>query len=1064
MKMKRNNLRALVPILLVLLTLVATMQSAFAQTVRTIKGIVTDEKAEPLPGASVKVKGTSASSTANVNGQFTINVPENGKVLVVAFVGMVSQEITIGNKTTINVMLRMSSTTLNDIVVVGYGQAKRANLTSAQASISSKELNRTVNTTIEQAIQGRAAGVYVTQNSGQPGGGISVNIRGISTVNGTTQPLWVIDGVQIQQSTDVSSGNTSSSNPLAGINPSDIADVQVLSGPSATAIYGSRATNGVVLVTTKRGKAGDMRIGYNFKTSVQTTPNSLNVMNLREYAQMVKEFHAVAGGETPLEFRDPSLLGNGTDWQKELFNNAPMQNHNVTLSGGTEKTTYYLAGDYLNQKGVSAGSGFNRYSFRLNLDNKPKSWIAFASNIQLSQIKENLTGTQENVIANALQLTPQVPVKNIDGSWGGANETNGANLFAPVNPIAIANLTTNNNTKRELQGGLNATVDLLKGLKFKTSFSTNINYSNSTYFIPAYKIGWAENVSATLQAGANTSTYWNFNQLLEYNRQFGKHNIGLMASHESQESMWKNSTSSRKGFLTNDILDIKAGDGLTASNTGGSSPWGMESYFGRLNYNYKDKYIITSAVRADGSTSFGSDNKWGVFPSISAARRISGEEFFKVPAISDLKLRVETGITGNQGYGYGFLSPLEASTTPTGTGFLVQSYSNPGLKWEETSTNNIGINIGFLKDRFQIEADYYDKKTKNLLMNAPLADYMGSAGAGAIAAPLINLGSMTNKGWSVSFNSTNIQTRNFKWSSNLNVSKNRTKITEFSTDASFVDRTSWWLDNWTQRSAVGQAPWLFRGYIEEGLFQSIDEINDSAVPVDNNGVPLATDPTTGVWVGDVKYKDISGPNGAPDGIIDVNDLTNIGNPWPKMFGGFSNSFSYKGFDLSVLITGTFGNDVYNYIGRVATDPNRINLSRNLLVHAIDYAKPVSDGTGGATLANPGTDVARISYGPNGNYTRLTNKWVEDGSFVRLKNISLTYNLPAALVAKQKFARGARIGFSAQNILTITGYKGYDPEVGSYVGRDVYGGNQAIGLDYGRYPLTAVYSFSLGVDF
>jgi TonB-linked SusC/RagA family outer membrane protein len=1027
-----------------------------------ISGRVTDNDGLPLPGVSVIIKDSQQGTLTDLNGKYSIQAATDA-VLVFTFLGMEKQEIAVQNLKVIDVVLRPSATSLNEVVVVGYGTAQRANLTSAQTSISAKDLNRTVNTTLEQAIQGRSAGVYITQNSGQPGGGISVNIRGVNSINGSNEPLYVIDGVQMQPDR-VNFGTVSSSNGLAGLNPDDIEDVQILQGPSATSIYGSRATNGVVLITTKRGKGGDVKITYGYQRGIQTAPQRLTVMDLRQYAQMVNEFHAIAGGETPLEFLDPSLLGAGTDWQKELFSNAAMDKHQLNLSGGSENTTYYLSGDYLNQEGVAAGSGFKRYAVRLNLDNKPKKWATIAVNLSFNQTNEKLTTSQENIISNALQLTPQIPVKNLDGSWGGGDDNNGANIFAPVNPVAIANLTTNTNKRRQFLGGIDLGIQIFKDLKFKTAFNTNIGYANNLYYIPTYKIGWAENVAASLQDGANLNTYWNFNQQLDYSKQFDKHNINLTAVHEAQESLWKNLRAGRTGFLTNDILDLAAGDELTASNSGGSGDWAMESYLGRINYNFDSRYLFTGTFRADASANFGAENKWGIFPSASLAWRISEEEFFKVPMISELKIRLETGTTGNQGSNGYIYSPMRAGATPTGTGFLPSRYSNPGLKWESTKTDNIGLNIGLFKNRIEIEADYYIKNTDNLLLTNPLPWYMGSIGQGAIEAPMVNIGALQNKGWGITINTINIDKEDFRWSSNLNISGFKTTIKKFYSETAIIDRTSWWLNDWTQRSAVGQAPWLFRGYIEEGIFQSLDEINSSPVPVDNNGVRLPTDFNNGIWVGDVKYKDVSGPEGKPDGVIDVNDLTTIGNPWPKMFGGFTNSFSYKGFDLSILITGTFGNDVYNYLARVNSNPNNINLSRNLLIEAMDYARPVTADDGSVSLENPETNVARISYGPNGNYARITDKWVQDGSFIRLKNVSLNYTIPAKLIAKQSLVRNARIGFSAQNVATITGYKGFDPEVGAYVGRDAGADNQAIGLDFGRYPLTPIYTFSLGIDF
>ncbi|HEU4901357.1 MAG TPA: SusC/RagA family TonB-linked outer membrane protein, partial [Flavisolibacter sp.] len=428
--------------LLLLFALVSTL--AFAQ--RRISGTITDDKQTPLTGATVTVQGTKAATTTDAAGKFSLAVPANGSNLVVTFVGMQPRTVPIGSGDVLTVSLTPTQGAMADVVVVGYGRARRANLTTAQASVSAKDIEKTVNTTVEQALQGRAAGVYVTQNSGQPGGGISVNIRGISSLN-RTQPLYVIDGVQIQGSEDVSFGTSSSSNPLAGLNPSDIEDMQILQGPSATAIYGSRGTNGVVLITTKRGRAGDFKINYSYQYNLQTPPKHLNVMNLRQYAQMVKEYHVLAGGTTPGEFLDPSLLGEGTDWQGELFNRAAMNKHQLNFSGGSNNTTYYMSGEYLNQQGIAVGSGFKRYSFRLNLDNKPREWATIGANLSFNQTNENLTTTnygdaQSPLIANALRLTPQIPVVNLNGSWGGSDPVNGAGQYAPVNPIALASLIT----------------------------------------------------------------------------------------------------------------------------------------------------------------------------------------------------------------------------------------------------------------------------------------------------------------------------------------------------------------------------------------------------------------------------------------------------------------------------------------------------------------------------------------------------------------------------------------------------------------------------------------------
>ncbi len=1039
--------------------------NTFAQ--RKISGTVTDEKRTPLVGATITVKGTELATTTDATGKYSITVPTNRNALIFSYVGMQNREIPLGRNDLLNIVLSPTDAAMTDVVVVGYGRQRKMNLTAAQTSVSAKEIDKTVNTTVEQAIQGRAAGVYVTQNTGQPGGGISVNIRGVSSL-GRTQPLYVIDGVQMQVNEDVAFGSSSTSNPLSGLNPSDIEDIQILQGPSATAIYGSRGTNGVVLITTKRGRAGDIRINYAYQHNIQAPPKNLDVMNLSQYAQMVKEYHAIAGGTTPGEFLDPTLLGEGTNWQNELFDNAAMRKHQLNFSGGSNNTTYYMSSEYLDQEGVALGSGFKRFGFRLNVDNKARDWATLGVNINFNQTNENLTATNYGdaaspLIANALRLTPQIPVTNLNGTWGGADPVNGANQFTLVNPIALASLITNTNMKRQFLGGLNLALTPLKGLTLRTSFNGTIGTGLSTYYTPTYDLDpWHNNLIASLQTGSYQSWYWNWNQLAEYNRQIGKHNFTLMASHESQASEYQALSAGRTGFLTNDIFDVNAGDSKTATNGGGTYPWAMESYLGRLNYNYDNRYLLTATYRRDGSPNFGEDRRWGSFPSVSAAWRVNNEKFFNVDAISDLKLRLEYGLTGNQGTGSGVYASMNTYATPWGTGFLPATFTNSELQWEETKTKNIGLNIGFLNNRFTIEADVYVKNTDNLILNAVLPWYMGTNGVGSVGAPLVNAGALETKGWNLTFNSTNINTKDFKWETNLNFSHFKTIVDELYQETPFISRTSWWMNNWTQRSYVGQEPWLFMGYLEEGIFQTTDEIQKSAVPVDNNGNRHPINSQTGLWVGDVKYKDING-----DQKIDQNDLTIIGNPWPKLTAGFTNTFTYKALELSMLFTGVFGNDIYNYIAADASNPNNINLSRNLMVRALEYAKITTDGSGNPIVANSGTRVPRISnnqISADNNFGKITDRFLEDGSYVRLKNVSLSYSVPAKYLGYTKVIKGLRATIGAQNILTITKYKGYDPEVGAYVGTGAASNNQASGIDFGRYPITKMYTATISINF
>ncbi|MBV4356768.1 SusC/RagA family TonB-linked outer membrane protein [Pinibacter aurantiacus] len=1059
----------LTKLVLVLFFAFALCHISWAQS-RTISGTVSDNNGNPLSRATVAVKNSKVVTLTDADGKFSLKVPDGATTIVVSNVGTSTKEIAIGTDNVFAVVLQSSRTQLSDIVVVGYGSLKRANLSTAQTSINSKAIEKTVNTTIEQALQGRAAGVYVTQNSGQPGGAMSVNIRGVSTINGTSQPLYVIDGVQSQpDNVNNTNPNATSSSPLSGLNPADVDDIQILQGPSATAIYGSRATNGVVIITTKRGRAGDFKVNYGYQYGLQTPPDNLPVMNLSQYASMVKQYHNIAGGTTPGEFLDSSLLGPGTDWQAELFNNAAMNKHQLSLSGGSGNTTYYLSGEYLDQRGVAAGSGFKRYGTRLNLDNKPRTWLNIGANLAFNQTDENLVTTnygdaQSPLIANALRLTPQIPVTNFDGSWGGSDPVNGANQYAPINPIALADLITNTNTRRQLTGGLNVGITLTKGLTFRSSLNASYGNGFSTYYVPTYQIDqWHYNAIASLSSGTSTNSYWNWNQQLEYIKQIGKHNITVMGTHESQESKWQNLTAGRTGFLTNDIFDVKAGDPLTATNDGGRGSWAMESYLARIAYNYDNRYILQATYRTDGSPYFGPENRWAKFPSVSAAWRVSQEKFFDVPWISELKLRYETGLTGNQGYGSGIYAGMATGATPWGTGFLSSIMKNPTLQWEETNTNNYGINLGFLHNRITLDANYYERTTGNMIFTGIVPWYQGANGSpGAVQAPFVNAGDMRTKGWDFTINASIIDNKDFKWDANLNISHFKSTVKSLNNGQTAVDRVSWWMNTWTQRAAVDQQPWLFRGYIEDGLFQSIADINKSPVPVDNGGNRIQADPNTGLWVGDVKYKDLNG-----DGKITVDDMTNIGNPWPKLMGGLTNTFSYKGFELSMLIMGTYGNQIYNYIAYEASNPNNINLSRNLLVKAMEYAKVDNTDLSNPKLSNPGTDVPRITnnqIASQNNYSKNTSRFVEDGSYLRLKNISLTYDVPAKWLGYTKVIKGFRATVGVQNVFTITHYKGYDPEIGSYVGTGTDRLNQAIGIDFGRFPLTRMYNAAISVNF
>jgi TonB-linked SusC/RagA family outer membrane protein len=1026
-----------------------------------INGRITDSKGQIIPGVSIKLAGAvTQTRISDVNGKYSFNNLAQGSYTVTfLYIGYKKavKELTLRKNQVLelNVELDQETNGLDEVVVVGYGSMKKALLSGAQTTITAEQIGKTINTTVEQAIQGRSAGVFVTQNSGQPGGAMSINIRGLNSVNGTNEPLYVIDGVQSQPGFP-SYGPTSSVNPMAGLNPSDVETIDILQGPSATAIYGSRATNGVVLITTKRGKAGDMKIRYTYGATLQSRPKTLPVMNLMEFATMVNEM--LPGNPTDPELIDPSILGDGTNWQEALFKNSLLSKHQLMLSGGSDKTTFYLSGEYLKQDGVAIGSAFDRYNLRLNLDSKARNWIKLSSNINVNQTNEKLTSTADKVITDAIQLAPKIPVKNADGTWGGPEDrADGQDEYYPINPVAIANLTTNDLLRRAATGGLSAELNVLKGLIFRTTLNGSISYSTFDRFVPTYKIGSRSNDVATLSVSDNQSTYVNFNQLLQYNRSFNKHTLGLMISHESQVSNYRALSGARQGFITNDIPDLNIGNAVGATNGGGKGDWAQESYFGRLNYAYNNKYILQAAIRSDGSSNFGSNNRWGVFPSASVAWRVSEEPFMKhLTFISDLKLRYEIGITGNQG-SRGIFAEMNTVHTPWGSGFNVSRYGNEDLKWEETKTNNFGFNLSVLKNRIDLEGDFYFKQTDNMLMVNPLPNYMGTYGQGSIGSPIVNIGSLNNRGFGITLNAVVVDNKQLNWKLNLNVSRFKTKLTKLNTDAAFMDRSMMGL---TERSVVGQVPWLMYGYVYDGIFQSIEEINKSAIPVAANGSRLPVQRISGVYVGDIKFKDLNA-----DGIIDDRDQRFIGNPWPKFTAGFTNSISYKNFDLSILLIGTFGNDIYNAVRVTNTQPVNIYTGRNMLKETYNYARIAMDPANNPYLTNPETNIPRVTWGSdvNGN-TRSTGRLIEDGSYIRIKNVQLGYTLSKKLLARQPFVKGATFSVAVQNLATFTKYTGYDPEIGNFVGPDAISGTQLTGLDGGRYPLTRMFNFNVSLNF
>jgi len=1039
---------------------------AFAQSSK-VSGVVTDESGETLPGVSVTIPGTSLGTISDFDGNYQIDVPTNGK-LSFSYIGYLTQTVDVGSRTTLNVTLKEDSKTLDEVVVVGYGTMKKSDLTGAVTSVSSDAIAKSVPTSIDQALQGRAAGVQVQQNSGMPGSSTSIRIRGVSSLSASNEPIYVIDGVIIDGGS--SSGNDTNTNALATINPADIVSMDILKDASATAIYGSRAANGVIMITTKRGKKGDASINYNGYVGWQQIPSMLDVLNLQQYAthrNVLADYNFINANNN---FVRPDLLGPGTNWQEELFRSAMMHSHNLSISGGVDKTTYNLGAGYSDQEGIAAGSGFDRLNLTGSFDSQVKDYVKAGVSFAFANTNQTLTVSDQSLVITALKTTPDVPVRNADGSFAASDEQ-----FMPTNPMAMAMLVDNSRETANIRSNVYAdfTPKFIEGLSYRPEFSFNYSFVNTYRFQPTYKLSTTQfNDVNQGDFSKQYNKFWSFRNIVTYNRTFDIHSLNAMLGQEMQESSWESLSGTRNGYISNNATDLNLGDATTAANSGYTGTSALLSYFGRVFYSFDDKYSVTATLRRDGSSKFGPDNRWGWFPSAAAAWRVSGEEFMNNnDFVNNLKLRFGWGQVGNQNIpdNNAYLAAYSASTTNWGTGLLASNTPNEDLKWETTSSSNLGIDFSFLRNRIEFVGDVYYKKTNNLLLQASLPAFVGTSGQGSSSAPWVNLGSLENKGVELALNTVNLETKDFQWRTNLVFSLNRNKVlsinTETGIDTRNVDDSSWGGSNTLiSNTSVGQPIGQFYGYQIIGRFESATDFyykdkdgNIKRTPVMED---MAIDEQNGVWIGDYIYKDQNN-----DGVIDEKDRTFIGNPEPKFTYGIGNSFTYKDFDLSIFLTGSYGNDVVNYSRRYMENPRR-NIS-NLFTKAIDYAQlDLIDPAGpndyrNVKIVGGASDMPRLpqSTATSDYDFAFSDRYIEDGSYLRIQNISFGYTFPRKLISKA-YISNLKIYANLQNVYTFTKYSGFDPEVGvSYSA-----GNQLNGVDNGRYPSPRIYTLGINLTF
>ncbi|HYF69801.1 MAG TPA: SusC/RagA family TonB-linked outer membrane protein, partial [Ohtaekwangia sp.] len=660
--------------------------AALAQS-RVVTGTIADDQGGPMPGVNVVIKGTTTGTTTNASGVYSIEASEND-ILVVSFIGYTTQEIRVGSQTKIDVSLSEDIATLDEIVVVGYGTQKKSDLTGAVSRVGAEELKGSIVTNIDQALQGRVAGVNISSNSGAPGAATTINIRGISTFGGS-QPLYVIDGVQMSGQggmtaafTDGANGNTVV-NPLSTINPNDIESIDVLKDASAAAIYGSQASNGVIIITTKRGKAGAPKISYNTYYALQTPRKKLDVMNLREYASYRADVARDFGNDPAQQYLDPSILGKGTDWQDAIFRTAPMLSHDLSVSGGNDKTTYAIMGGYFKQDGMAINSGLSRFTTRMNLDTKLKDWFTLGTNISYSNVTENMImdASGDGVISQALTMAPDVPVRDIDGNFAGPSQQNSGSAEMQSNPVGLAQMRVNDLKRQRFLINTYADASIIKNLNVRTELSIDNNFSQNINFSPSYKWGSLVEGESQLQDQRSNSFYWIWKTYATYNKNIGSHHFQLMVGHEMQKNKFEQTYVLKRNLANGDLLALSQGDQLNQTTNGQINENSLMSYYGRLEYDFKDKYLVKFILRGDGSSKFGPENRWGYFPAASIGWKVSNESFFpQSEIVSEIKLRAGYGEVGNQNIpNFAYTSTFGSVNSPFGTTYRLNNMENPAV-------------------------------------------------------------------------------------------------------------------------------------------------------------------------------------------------------------------------------------------------------------------------------------------------------------------------------------------------------------------------------------------------
>lgn len=1022
--------------LLLLWGLLTPALLAKASADQSVTGTVLDEKGAPLVGVNIQIKGTTRGTASDARGAYRIEVPNASSVLVFSYIGYTPKEVTVGNQSVINVSLEANAGALDEVVVVGYGTQKRSSLTGAVSSVAPKELTALPVPNVASALQGRVPGVSVVNNGG-PGTAPQVQIRGIGSINFASGPLYVIDGVP--------------TGDLNSFNTNDIESLEVLKDASSAAIYGSRAANGVVLITTKKGSRDNrVRISIDSYVGTQSAWRKIPSLSRDQYIQYAKTLTSNAGIALPARLSNlntPIYTGASqtfaqteTNWQDELFRNAPIQQQQLSLSGGNNVSRFFASGNYFNQQGIMLGTNFERGSLRLNSDHQIAKFLSIGQTLTASYSSQRPeTNGNRSQLMHALRMLPYWPTTD-PTKVGGFSAPTALDGSDPENPLRAPALDITRNKFLKAFATVYADVRFTDYLRYRFNYGADLGFGTSTTFLPIYNDGYLGRTSSTVQDNRSTTISQVFTNQLTFDKTFGKHNINVLAVAEKQVVRFDGLNGS--GNRPNNDLTVIQGVSNPAV-TSNRSETQLLSYVGRVNYDYDGKYLISASIRRDGSSLFAPGKQWGNFPSASIGWRINQENFMKgVPQLSELKLRASYGKTGFNGinnYAWQSLVQADATAYPFGASNGLGSYfnalGNTELRWETTDMVNLGVDVGLFNNQITFTGEVYNRNTDGLILNVPIPNSIGYS-----TAPVANIGSMKN--WGYEFQAAyNYAKGDFRGtvSANIGITRNRVLSLATPTASIYAGQDADYGGFDITKTEVGQPIQSFYGWKVDGIFQNQAEIN-AANALDGNDKTLYQDKAA---PGDIRFRDING-----DGKIDANDRTYLGSYLPKFNYGANFSASYKNFDFTMYLQGVQGNKVFNGTKVVTEGMLRLFNAGPAVLNAW-------------TTTNTNTNVPRAISGDPNNNSRTSDRFIEDGSYMRIKNLTIGYTIPGQLLGDltNKTVSKVRVYVSSQNLLTLTKYTGYDPEIGSRNGTLLRNG-----IDYANYPQARTLLAGLQITF